>query len=137
MKEKEEHEKVKNQRDQLMEELLISQEREASLKCQIAELHKERDKLQREWDSAVNEAEALGRKHGEPSSRQMPRFSEFLLTEIEEATLWFDESLKIGEGGYGNIYKGLLRHTKVAIKILKSHDAQGTKQFQTEVCVFI
>ncbi|XP_059456957.1 U-box domain-containing protein 33-like [Corylus avellana] len=136
LKEKEEHERVKNQRDQLVEELLISQERETLLKCQIAELHKERDKLQKEYcDSAVNEAEALRRKQGEPSSRQMPQFSEFLLTEIEEATLWFDESLKIGEGGYGNIYKGLLRQTKVAIKILKSHDAQGTKQFQTELGV--
>ncbi|XP_062156574.1 U-box domain-containing protein 33-like isoform X1 [Alnus glutinosa] len=130
-KEKEEFEKVKNQRDQLMEELRISQERETSLKCRIAELHIERD-------DALKEAQWLRRKQGEASGRHRlsdDQFFEFSLIEIEEATLWFDESLKIGEGGYGNIYKGLLRQTKVAIKMLKSHDSQGTSQFQMEVDV--
>jgi hypothetical protein len=116
-----------------MEELRISQERETSLKCQIAELHIERD-------DALKEAQWLRRKQGEASGRHRlsdDQFFEFSLIEIEEATLLFDESLKIGEGGYGNIYKGLLRQTKVAIKMLKSHDSQGTSQFQMEVCVFI
>jgi hypothetical protein len=94
-----------------MEELQISQERETSLKCQIVVLHMEHD-------DALKEAQGLRRKQGEASGRhRLPddQFSEFSFTEIEEATLWFDESLKIGEGGYENIYKGLLHQTKVAI----------------------
>lgn len=33
----------------------------------------------------------------------------YSLEEIEEATKTFDETKKIGEGGYGSVYHGLLR----------------------------
>uniref|UniRef100_A0A2N9FHW5 RING-type E3 ubiquitin transferase n=1 Tax=Fagus sylvatica TaxID=28930 RepID=A0A2N9FHW5_FAGSY len=98
-KEKEDHEKVKNQRDQVMEELRISQEEKALIKSQIAGLQREKNELQMERDNALKEAEELRRKLAE-ASRHMPQFfSEFLLSEIEEATQGFDESLKIGQGG--------------------------------------
>uniref|UniRef100_A0A6N2L6P5 RING-type E3 ubiquitin transferase n=1 Tax=Salix viminalis TaxID=40686 RepID=A0A6N2L6P5_SALVM len=42
-------------------------------------------------------------------------------------------SNKIGEGGYGPVYKGKLDHTPVAIKALRPDAAQGKKQFQQEV----
>lgn len=32
----------------------------------------------------------------------------YSLAEIEEATLKFDETRKIGEGGYGSVYYGML-----------------------------
>ncbi|XP_041002265.1 U-box domain-containing protein 33-like [Juglans microcarpa x Juglans regia] len=134
-KEREELKKVKNERDQLREELQISQEREISLNRQIEELQNQSDQLHLELDNALKEAEGLRRKQGEASSRQMQMFSEFLRHEIEEATQNFDESLKIGQGGYGNVYKGLLCHTKVAIKRLESIGVQGTSEFQMEVRV--
>ncbi|KAH0970633.1 hypothetical protein GBA52_022789 [Prunus armeniaca] len=60
-------------------------------------------------------------------------FTEFSFTEIEEATRNFDPSLKIGEGGYGSIFfKGSLRHTQVAIKLLHAHSMQGPSEFQQE-----
>ncbi|KAG2720353.1 hypothetical protein I3760_02G032000 [Carya illinoinensis] len=134
-KEREELKKVKNERDQFREELQISQEREISLNRKIEELQNERDHLHLELDNALKEAEGLRRKQGEASSRRMRTFSEFSRYEIEEATQNFDESLKIGQGGYGNVYKGLLCHTKVAIKRLESSGAQGTTEFQMEVHV--
>lgn len=59
-------------------------------------------------------------------------FSDFSLAEIEGATRNFD-SLKIGEGGYESICKGLLRHTEVAIKMLHPNSLQGPSEFQKEV----
>ncbi|CAO2824539.1 unnamed protein product [Amaranthus hypochondriacus] len=53
--------------------------------------------------------------------------------EIEVATNNFSKSLKIGEGGYGPVYRAMLQHTPVAIKVLKSDATQGLKQFQQEI----
>lgn len=53
--------------------------------------------------------------------------------EIEAATNYFSNSQKIGEGGYGPVYKGYLDHTSVAIKVLRSDITQGQIQFQKEV----
>ena len=135
IKGKEEVEKVKNQRDQLMEEFRNSQEQIILLKSQLANLQKERDEFKMERDNALKEAEELRRKQAE-ASRHLPQFfSEYSLSEIEEATHGFDESLKIGQGGYGSIYKGRLHQTKVAIKRLESQGSQGPSEFRMEVCV--
>ncbi|KAM4105198.1 hypothetical protein ACJW30_06G214300 [Castanea mollissima] len=135
IKGKEEVEKVKNQRDQLMEEFRNSQEQIILLKSQLANLHKERDEFKMERDNALKEAEELRRKQVE-ASRHLPQFfSEYSLSEIEEATHGFDESLKIGQGGYGSIYKGRLHQTKVAIKRLESQGSQGPSEFRMEVRV--
>ncbi|XP_022756371.1 U-box domain-containing protein 51-like [Durio zibethinus] len=61
------------------------------------------------------------------------RYRKYTIEEIEEATEMFSESNKIGEGGYGPVYKGKLDHTPVAIKVLRPDAAQGKKQFQQEV----
>lgn len=96
---------------------------------------KEQDELLLERDAAIRLAEEIRRKQTEEASNATTRqfFSEFSLSEIEEATQNFDPSLKIGEGGYGSIYKGLLRHTQVAIKMLHAHSLQGPGEFQHEV----
>ncbi|KAK8550402.1 hypothetical protein V6N12_039113 [Hibiscus sabdariffa] len=61
------------------------------------------------------------------------RYRKYVIEEIEEATENFAASNKIGEGGYGPVYKGKLDHTPVAIKVLRPDAAQGKKQFQQEV----
>lgn len=61
------------------------------------------------------------------------RYRRYSIEEIEEATHFFTDSLKIGEGGYGPVYKCYLDHTPVAIKILRPDAAQGRSQFQQEV----
>ncbi|XVE70882.1 hypothetical protein DITRI_Ditri10aG0105900 [Diplodiscus trichospermus] len=61
------------------------------------------------------------------------RYRKYIIEEIEEATEKFSESMKIGEGGYGPVFKGKLDHTPVAIKVLRPDAAQGKKQFQQEV----
>ena len=133
VKEREELEKLKNLKDQMMEELRIAKEEKALLKSQNEELQKERDELQIERDNALHEAEGLRSKQAEASIQVF----EFLPSEIEEATQGFHESLKIGQGGFGSIYKCLLRQTEVAIKRLQSQGSQGPSEFQMEVCVFL
>ncbi|XLR33020.1 hypothetical protein S83_060920 [Arachis hypogaea] len=61
------------------------------------------------------------------------RCRRYTMEEIEAATEKFNPSRKIGEGGYGSVYKGDLENTPVAIKVLNPEAAQGRKQFQQEV----
>lgn len=61
------------------------------------------------------------------------RYRRYSIQEIEEATQCFAESLKIGEGGYGPVYKCELDLTPVAVKVLRPDAAQGRSQFQQEV----
>ncbi|KAK9699560.1 hypothetical protein RND81_08G181400 [Saponaria officinalis] len=61
------------------------------------------------------------------------RYRRYSIEEIEIATDYFAESLKIGEGGYGPVYHCTLDHTSVAVKVLRPDAAQGQSQFQQEV----
>jgi len=60
-------------------------------------------------------------------------YRRYTIEEIEEATNMFSDALKIGEGGYGPVYRSELDCTQVAIKVLKPDAAQGREQFQQEV----
>ncbi|XP_018725475.1 U-box domain-containing protein 52 [Eucalyptus grandis] len=61
------------------------------------------------------------------------RYRKYAIEEIEAATEDFAVSRKIGEGGYGPVYKCYLDHTPVAVKVLRPDAAQGQAQFQQEV----
>eukprot|EP00253_Pinus_taeda_P014362 PITA_14362 len=60
-------------------------------------------------------------------------YRKYTIEEIQTATDFFSDSLKIGEGGYGAVYMGNLQHTTVAIKALRNEAAQGIQQFQREI----
>lgn len=61
------------------------------------------------------------------------KYKRYTIEEIEEATEFFSQSRKIGEGGYGPVFKARLSNTPVAIKVLRPDAAQGWSQFQQEV----
>nr|GMD88622.1 U-box domain-containing protein 35-like isoform X1 [Ipomoea batatas] len=61
------------------------------------------------------------------------RYRKYAIEDIEAATENFSGSRKIGEGGYGPVYRSTLDHTEVAIKVLRPDAAQGRSQFQQEV----
>ncbi|CAL0308219.1 unnamed protein product [Lupinus luteus] len=153
-KEKEELDIMNSQRDKVKEELQLALNQKSSLESQIASTEltlkeledkiisavdllqnykNERNDLKVQRNNALREAEDL-RKEGEPSSSQVVQFfSEFSFLEIEEATNNFNPSMKIGEGGYGSIFKGIMRHTEVAVKMLHPDSIQGPSEFQREV----
>ncbi|GFS45299.1 protein kinase superfamily protein [Actinidia rufa] len=46
------------------------------------------------------------------------------------------QSIKIGEGGFGSVYKGKLKNGKIgAIKVLSAESKQGVREFLTEIKV--
>ncbi|XP_021658959.2 probable LRR receptor-like serine/threonine-protein kinase RFK1, partial [Hevea brasiliensis] len=58
----------------------------------------------------------------------------FTLKQIIDATNNFDEVNKIGEGGFGPVYKGLLADgTMIAVKQLSSKSRQGNREFLNEI----
>lgn len=61
------------------------------------------------------------------------RYRRYTIEEIETATEYFSKSRKIGEGGYGPVYKCYLDHTPVAVKVLRPDAAHGRQQFQQEI----
>ncbi|XP_042509789.1 U-box domain-containing protein 33-like isoform X2 [Macadamia integrifolia] len=155
---KQELEMLKIQRDQVMEELRITLDHRSKLESQIADsdqmvseleekfrsavellvtIRNEREELLKERDNAVREAEELRKTREEEatSSHTPPFFSQFSFLEIDKATSNFHQSGKIGEGGYGLVYRGTLRQTPVAIKLLHRDNLEGHVEFQQEVDV--
>ncbi|XP_074357211.1 putative leucine-rich repeat receptor-like serine/threonine-protein kinase At3g14840 isoform X1 [Apium graveolens] len=58
----------------------------------------------------------------------------FTLRQIRVATNNFDVANKIGEGGFGPVYKGLLSNgTLIAVKQLSSKSQQGNREFVNEI----
>ncbi|KAJ0717506.1 putative protein kinase RLK-Pelle-RLCK-IXb family [Helianthus annuus] len=152
----EEHKNIKRELDEVSEELRMALEQKLVLESQIADsvhtvqdlerkmfdavelLHKykkERDDMQVECDDALRLLEEMREKQAEEASCSSASqfYTEFSFSEVKEATRNFDPSLKIGEGGYGSIFRGFIRHTEVAIKMLHSHSLQGPTEFQQEV----
>ena len=137
--------RCKNQEEQRLEEARLAEE------AAMSAVEEERAK----WKAAIEAAEAA-QKHAESQkrldlegealretvemkrildtlSKSNIRYRRYTIEEIEEATDSFDQSRKIGEGGYGPVYKCYLDHTSVAVKVLRPDAAQGRLQFLQEV----
>lgn len=63
----------------------------------------------------------------------MPSYR-FPLAMLQDATRNFDDSLVIGEGGFGKVYGAVLQDgTKVAVKRASPESRQGAREFRTEI----
>lgn len=155
-RERMEVEKLKVQRDEVLEQLQMAnkeklelelrfvhaggmvrdlEEKLLSVRCLLDSLQVQYDELQLQRDAALKEVEELhqNKELVTISSNGSTTFSEFAFSEIELATCNFSDSLEIGEGGHGNVYKGLLRNAPVAIKLLNRPSMQGQVEFHQEV----
>lgn len=114
------------------------EEKLAESKYLLQVLQADKEKLQQERDAAVSESQDLRLKNKQRISMPGEDLNtEFSSYELEQATRGFDQELKIGEGGFGSVYKGTLRNTTVAIKLLHPHSMQGQSEFDQEVIQFI
>lgn len=154
-REKQEVERMKNQKDEFIKELQMVKEQKSVLEGWLGEsqsivkeleekiisavellisFKEKRDKVQIEHENAAREVNRLRiMLTGEVArfcSVQIPAFS---FMDINEATHNFDPSWKIAEGRYGSVYKGILRHVHVAIKMLPFYGCQSQLDFQNEV----
>lgn len=109
----------------------------------IATLRQEKQQIQRHKGEAVGWLERW-KGHGRAGAprcvgfvgrlnEDMPGVAEFSLSEVQSATCDFSESFKIGQSGYGCVYKGEMLGRTVAIKKLHPHNMQGQFEFQREV----
>ncbi|KAL5061622.1 hypothetical protein RYX36_023359 [Vicia faba] len=72
-----------------------------------------------------------GNNEGEHDDLDLPFFD---LATILEATDYFSNANKLGEGGYGPVYKGKLQDgQEIAVKKLSKRSTQGMKEFKNEV----
>ncbi|CAJ1977032.1 unnamed protein product [Sphenostylis stenocarpa] len=147
--------KIKNEQDEILEELQMIKDQNSVLMNQISEsqctesefeekiisavdllisFREKRDRIRIEHANAVREVQVLRKfDEADTSFSYQVEFPSFSFVEINEATHDFDPSWKIGEGRYGSVYKGLLRNMHVAIKMLPSYGCQSLSEFQHQV----
>ncbi|BAT77999.1 hypothetical protein VIGAN_02062000 [Vigna angularis var. angularis] len=119
--------------------LAIAEKEKAIAKAAMEAAEEARRRAEQEAQRR-KDAEEKARAEAEEKERALStlaqndtRYRRYTIEEIEMATEKFSPSNKIGEGGYGPVYKGHLDHTPVAIKILRPDAAQGMKQFNQEI----
>ncbi|XP_065869491.1 U-box domain-containing protein 32 isoform X2 [Euphorbia lathyris] len=152
---KQEVERTKNQRDELTKELQTVQDQMSVLESQLTEsnctvkdledkiisavellisFRAKRDGARTEYEKSITEVNRLRKlEKMEPVRFCWSEILEFSFMEINQATREFEPSWKIGEGRYGSVYKGVLRHAHVAIKMLPSYSSQSQIHFQNGV----
>ncbi|XP_044488527.1 probable L-type lectin-domain containing receptor kinase S.5 [Mangifera indica] len=93
--------------------------------------------MKRRRKTKVEESHELGRLKWLPG---MPR--EFKYKELKKATNNFHESMKLGEGGFGIVFKGILHekdhdktHIEVAVKKFSKDNIQGKGDFLAELAI--
>ncbi|XP_071930607.1 probable LRR receptor-like serine/threonine-protein kinase At1g53430 isoform X2 [Coffea arabica] len=73
-------------------------------------------------------------KNGDQKSIELFPGGVFNFQQIKAATKNFDPKNKIGEGGFGEVYKGVLESgTRVAVKRLSKKAKQGAEEFINEI----
>ncbi|KAH1045806.1 hypothetical protein J1N35_036590 [Gossypium stocksii] len=72
--------------------------------------------------------------HVPTDSQALWNHQAFSYDELKIATDGFQSSNKIGEGGFGIVYKGILEDgRRVAVKVLSAGSKQGDREFVSEI----
>lgn len=152
-------ERMKNQHDKILKEIQMVLDQNSILERQISEncyaekeleekiiqavellirFKEKRDMLLIERDIAVKKAHQFRKlvKENEACSRFSQSFY-FSFLDIIEATQNFDPSSKMSEGRFGSVYRGIIRHTEVAIRMLPSCGSQSDPEFSREVNIYL
>ncbi|KAI3517259.1 hypothetical protein L1887_16472 [Cichorium endivia] len=81
-----------------------------------------------------NQGHALRKKNTSVQIEHLDEIPVFSLNQIAKATGNFSSNNKIGEGGFGPVYKGVLEDgQEVAVKRLSETSQQGLEEFKNEV----
>lgn len=134
-----------------LEEITVEEEKAKELaieekeKHEAAEMEAQRLRQCTEREAALKrEAETKAMRDAKEKEKlesalvgPVQQYQNFTWEEIISATSSFSEDLKIGMGGYGNIYKGNFHHTTAAVKVLHSNESHKINQFQQEVQQFV
>jgi len=98
------------------------------------EKHKSKSDFGAEMESQKKkDTEFKRQQEGVDTLEHKFQYRRYTIEEIEVATNYFADSGKIGEGGYGPVFRAFMDCMDVAIKALRPDIPQGHKQFQQEV----
>ncbi|RLN05232.1 hypothetical protein C2845_PM13G07210 [Panicum miliaceum] len=83
----------------------------------------------------IGEDAVTGEEAPEDEFEQQAGPRRFRYSELEAATNFFSEKEKLGEGGFGSVYRGHLKDTdlNVAVKMVSKSSGQGRKEYNSEV----
>ncbi|KAJ1693745.1 hypothetical protein LUZ63_010443 [Rhynchospora breviuscula] len=107
----------------------------ATVKANFETLLLENKHLQQEKDRAIVEYEKLHQTLTTSNDSLGTLNFQFSFSELVQVTENFSDLRKIGEGGFGCVYKGFLRNTMVAIKKLHPHSLQDRSHFEQEIVI--
>nr|GMC73138.1 U-box domain-containing protein 52-like [Ipomoea batatas] len=98
------------------------------------EKHKSKSDFGAEMESQKKkDTEFKRQQEGVDTLEHKFQYRRYTIEEIEVATNYFADSGKIGEGGYGPVFRAFMDCMDVAIKALRPDIPQGHKQFQQEI----
>ncbi|MBA0810969.1 hypothetical protein Gohar_002910 [Gossypium harknessii] len=84
--------------------------------------------------SVVKRRQSTARATGGIDEQLIRTVNHFSYDQLKLATDDFHSSNKIGRGGFGTVYKGILKDgTEVAVKTLAAQSKQGAREFLTEI----
>ncbi|KAL6903842.1 hypothetical protein ACP4OV_004655 [Aristida adscensionis] len=127
---------LENRISELELDVKHNEDKLATNQLHLEELQSDYDRILRERDAARREAAEVRAKNQQGVLAPSEAFNtKFSLIELQQATQGFDPTFKIGEGGFGSVYKGVLRNTTVAIKLLHPQSMQGQSEFHQEAFV--
>lgn len=121
----EEEEKKKNKRDKKKEKTDMEPVKNVQWPLEDQKRKEDKMKAKRLEEERIKSMELL--------ERHSVHYTKYTVEDIELATNFFAASNKIGEGGYGPVFKGVINDTSVAVKLLRPDLSQGQKQFRKEV----
>ncbi|CAI8618091.1 unnamed protein product [Vicia faba] len=91
-----------------------------------------KDKMMRQLNQ-----DSSGEENG-PQSNTRPNLPFFSFRMITAATSNFSNENKLGQGGFGSVYKGcLVNGQEIAVKRLSKDSGQGKKEFKNEVTLLV
>ncbi|KAK8675381.1 hypothetical protein V6N13_033448 [Hibiscus sabdariffa] len=103
------------------------------LRCWVQRQRRDRSRKGKNIISFTTFEESLGEKEIDESTGNgdLPYFD---LSTIAAATNNFSSDNKLGQGGFGPVYKGVLLNGKeIAVKRLSKHSGQGIQEFKNEI----
>ncbi|GLJ43199.1 hypothetical protein SUGI_0896810 [Cryptomeria japonica] len=116
-----------------MEELEGARQKVTALEEQNRQILQDKDAAVKRLQGYLDSRSRIESSYSVSSSNKSLTFSKYSWNDLKAATEDFFDRFKLGEGGYGAVYKGEIKETRVAVKIISEEGLQGLLEFRIEM----